>query len=350
MATTKKEQTKGNFKLIGKVKGIENENALKEGTTKNDAPYKSLSFFVETSPTNAIKVEMFAMERDEVFFYSSKAKDTKRIPWDKRHNSIKEYKLIGTRMGLEKEKGSDKNKQVMMVEWDAVDYILDNLKDGDSVFVNGTIDFQNYKDQQGNDKESKRYTIQGISKTKKPVDFDADDFSEMASFEQDIVVTDVVVLEGKLHIGAKIIGYAGKNGQAIADTTFVVDPEADGGKYKKLANNMKKRLKWGDFIKVFGLCVNAVELQEVEVEAEEDDWGGEMPAGQGETIRNYIQELRVTAVDSTSYEPKKYTEEDFFSEDEDNFGDDEDFGDDFGDDFDDDEDTGIDDDDDLPFE
>lgn len=346
MAKTELEQTKGQFKLIGKVKGIENENALREGTTQKDDPYKSLSFFVETSPTNAIKVELFAMERPEVFFYSSKAKETKRVPWEKRNNSIKEFKLIGVRMGLEKD--GDKNKQVMMVEWDAIDYMVDNLKDGDSVFVNGSIDFQNYKDQQGNEKESKRYTVSGISRTKKPVDFDAEDFSEMASFEQDIVVTDVVVLEGKLHIGAKIIGYKSKKGdQTISDTTFVVDPEADGGKYKKLANNMKKRLKWGDFIKVFGLCVNAVELVEVEGEEEEDDWGGEMPAGQGETIRNYIQELRVTAVDSTTYEPKKYTEDDFFNEDEDNYGDD--FSDDEGNDFGD-EDTGIDEDDDLPFE
>jgi hypothetical protein len=344
-------QTKGQFKLMGKVKGIENENALREGTTQGkDQPYKSLSFFVETSPTNAIKVEIFAMERDEVFFYSSKAKETKRIPWDKRHSSLKEYKLIGTRLGLEK--GEDgKNKQVMMVEWDAVDYILDNLKDGDSVFVNGTINFRTYKDKNSGDmKESKSYAISGISHTKKPIDFDAEDFSEMASFEQDIVVTDVTVLDGKLHIGAKIIGYKSKKGdQEVADTTFIVDPEVDGGKYKKLANNMKKRLKYGDAIKLFGLCINSVELVAgEETEEEEDDWGGEKPAGMDNMVRNYTQELRVTAVDSSTYEPKKYTEEDFFSDDEDSFGDDDsDFD---GDDFGDDEETGLDDDDDLPFE
>jgi hypothetical protein len=343
----KKEQTKGQFKLIGKVKGIQNENALKEGTTKNDDPYKALSFFIETSPKNAIKVELFGMEREHVYFYSSKAKQSKKVAWDKRNSAIKEYKLIGTRMGLEKD--GEKNKQVMMVEWDAIDYLVDHLKEGDSVFVNGTIDFQNYKDKEGNDKESKRYTLSGISRTKKPVDFDAEDFSEMASFEQDTVVTDVFVDEGKLTIGAKIIDYKGES----VDTSFVVDPEHVIGKEKdgspktckKLAQNMKKRLKWGDQIKLFGLCINAVEEVEVEAEVEEDDWGGEMPAGQGDTIRNYIQELRVTAVDSTSYEPKKYTEEDFFSQDEDNFGDDGDFD---GDDFEGDDD--IEDDDDLPFE
>jgi hypothetical protein len=340
---TKKEQTKGQFKLMGKVKGIKNENALREGTTTSDDPFKALSFFIETSPTNAIKVELFAMERKEVYFYSSKAKDTKKVAWEKRDSSIKEYKLMGVRMGLEKD--GDKNKQVIMVEWDAVDYIIEHLKDGDSVFVSGSIGFQNYKDQQGNEKESKNYQLNGISKTKKPIEFDAEDFSEMASFEQDIVVTDVAVLDGKLQIGAKIIGYDGKKGQTVVDTAFVVDPEADGGKYKKLANNMKNRLKWGDTIKVFGLCINAVELVAGEVEADDDDWGGEKPAGM-DMIRNYIQELRVTAVDSTSYVAKKYTEEDFFSEDEDNFG--EDDGSD-GDDFED-EDTGIDEEDDLPFE
>lgn len=340
MAKTKLEQTKGQFKLMGKVKGIENENALREGTTTKDDPYKALSFFVETSPTNAIKVEIFAMERDNVYFYSSKHKDTKKVSWEDRHDNIAEYKLIGVRMGLEKDGNkSDKNKQVMMVEWDAVDYIIDNLKDGDSVFVNGNMDYQQYQDQQGNWKESVRYTLGGISKTKKPVDFDAEDFKEMASFEQDIVVTEVSVVDGKLHVGAKIIDYRGDS----VDASFVVDPST----HKKLATNMKKRFKWGDFIKVFGLCVNAVELQEADTEEEEDDWGSEMPAGQGDVIRNYIQELRITAVDSTTYEPKKYTEEDFFSEDEENFGDDDFDGDDFGDE---DEDTGIDDDEDLPFD
>lgn len=345
MAKNKKQETKGQYKLMGKVKGIENENALREGTTQKDVPYKSLSFFIETSPTNAIKVELFGMEREYVYFYSSKAKDTKKVPYSERLKSIDGYKLIGIRMGLEKELKGDKNKQVMMVEEDAIDYLLANLKDGDSVFVNGKMDFQQYKDQQGNWKETTKYILGGISKTKKEIDFDAEDFKEMASFEQDIVATDVTIFEERLHIGAKIINYKGDS----VDTTFIVDPNAEGGKYKKLANNMKKRLKWGDAIKVFGVCLNKVELTEAEGEEAEDDWGGEMPSGQGDAIRNYIQELQVTAVDSTSYEPKKYTEEDFFSADEDSFGDDvaDDFGDDFGDD--EGEGTGIDEDDDLPF-
>jgi hypothetical protein len=328
MAQTKKEQTKGIYKLAGKVKGINNDNALRDGVTRNDDPYKSLSFFVETSPTNAIKVELFGMERDNVIFWNSKEKDKKKarkdVPWDQRHESHAPFGLMGVRLGLEK-------KPVNMVEWDAIDYLVENLNDGDDVYVTGTIDFQQYQDQQGNWKESTRYTIGNVSTTKKPVDFDDEKFVEIAGFEQEIVVTDVAVTEeSKLMIGAKVIDYKGED----TDTSFMVDPET----HKKLANNLKKRLKWGDAIKVYGLCINAVETEEVAGEEEEDDWGSEMPAGMN-TIRNYIQELRITAVDSSTYEPKKYTEEDFFSEDEDNFGDDDtDLGDDFDDDDFDDED------------
>lgn len=341
MARKEKEQTRGQFKLIGKVKGISNENSLREGVTRNDDSYKSLSFFVETSPTNAIRVEMFGMERNEVYFYSSKHKKSKKVAWKNRNDSFPEYKLIGVRMGLEKdEKGA--NKQVMLVEYDAIDYIHTHLKDGDSVFVSGSIDFQSYVDRSGNEKESKRYTINSISLTKEPVDFHKEGFKEVASFEQEIVVTNTIIEGSKLYIGAKVINYKGED----TDTTFVVDTVAEGGKFAKLANNIKKRMKFGDFIKVFGVCKNEVILEEAEAEDDEDDWGGEKPAGM-EYIRNYIQELRITAVDSSTYEPKKYTEDDFYNEGEENFGDDFEEspfeGDDFMDDFEDEDD------DDLPF-
>lgn len=349
MATTKLEQTKGQFKLMGKVKGIENENALREGTTKSDKPYKALSFFVETSPTNAIKVEMFAMERDVVYAYSSKAKETKKVNWADRHKNHNDYKVIGVRLGLEK--GEDgKNIVKQLVEWDAVEELTESLKDGDSVFVSGNIDFQQFKNKEGVLVESTKYQIGQVSKTKKPVDFDAEDFTEMSQFEQEVVITGAEIDKTdkenpKLMVTAKTINYKGED----TDTTFIVEA-GKNDKLKKLATNMKKRFKFGDFIKVFGLCVNRTELEEAEESVEEDDWGGETDVKDSfnnNYIRNYIQELQITSVDSSTYEPKKYKEEDFFNEDEDSFGDDNvDLdGDDFSD-----EDTGMDDDDDLPFE
>jgi len=326
------QQTKGQFKLRGKIKGIDNENALRTGDTQKGDSYKALSFFVETSPNNAVKVELFGMEREFVYFYSSKHKDTKKVKWADRDKAIKEYKLIGTKMGIELDE-DDKVKNEMMVEWDAIDYMAKHLKEGMSVYVSGDLNFSTYENDQGETKNQVQNSIRNITLTKEPIDFEADDFKEMASFEQDIVVVDTIVDKesGKLNVMSKYINYKGDS----VDNAFVVDINAEDGKYKKLANNMKKRFKFGDAIKVYGLILNMAVKKEVEADVEEDDWGGEKPAGMDVTTE-YVNEMRITAVDSSTYEPKKYTEEDFYSEDEanfdgDDFADDEEFEDEFSD-------------------
>src|SRR5690606_4539785 len=93
-------------------------------------------------------------------------------------------------------------------------------------------------------------------------------------------------------------------------------------KYPKLANNMAKRLGYGDFIKVYGHILNQtilVEDNSVEEDSEFEDWGGDEEIKsefENNYIKQYISELQIISVDSKSYEKKKYNEEDFISEDE----------------------------------
>lgn len=336
------EQTKGQFQLVGIVKGIDDyENAVKEGTTRSDKPYKRLQFMVQTSEENIVPVEMFGMVRDEVIFYNMKEREKKKVSWENRAKSHKPFALMGINMGLEKDSKGNKVKKTL-VEYDAIDYIAENLSDGDSVFVKGDIDFQEYENQEGKKVNAVKYVIRNVSKVKESVNFEAEDFKEKAMFEQEVVIWDTEKIDNKLMVYAKNIKYNGEH----TDAEFVVDAEVDGGKFKKLASNMSKRLKTGDFIKLYGKVINRVELEEEEVTEEEpDDWGGDSEVEEEMNknyIRNYIRELLVTSVDSTSYESSKYNEDDFLNEDEDNFGDD--FGEDIeeGEDVDEDED-------DLPF-
>ena len=65
--TTELQQTKGTFKLIGKVTNIDRENNYVEkiaekGNRKGD-PQRQLRFGVITSPTNEIQVGMFSMNQ-----------------------------------------------------------------------------------------------------------------------------------------------------------------------------------------------------------------------------------------------------------------------------------------------
>lgn len=329
------EQTKGKIKIEGIVKGIKNENAIREGFTKSEKPYKSISFFLQTSPDNRVKVELFGMEKDEVYAYSQKDKKSKKIAWGNREGNFGDYKVLGANLFLEQ--GSDgKNIRKVLVEYDAVDYIAEHLNEGDSVRVNGEMSFQTFEDQQGNTKESQSFNIRSISKIE-PIDFEAEGFKEVSSFEQEIVVAETMVDDEtkQLIINAYTIAY----NKDVVGATFVVD----GEKLPKLANNMAKRFGYGDFIKVFGKIVNLTVKEEAEVEEtldDAEDWGGDDEIkNEMETsyVTNYIKELQITTVDSATYEPKKYKEEDLISSDEDAFNGKVDGNDDFSDEGEDDE-------------
>lgn len=330
MSTTL-EQLKGKMKLKGIVEGVTNENAYGEGFTKSDKPYKRLAFFVKTSSVNRIRVEIFGMERDTVVGYSQKARESKKIPWANRHGNHGDFKVLGVNLFLEEDQGKKGKKlRKVLVEFDAIDYIQSNIKDGDVVNINGEIDFQEYQNQQGEMKESTKFILKSVGKLDEELDFEAEDFKEVSQFEQEIIVSETMVDDEnkKLVIGAKIIKYGGD----VVNTSFVVDAE----QYPKLANNMAKRLSFGDYIKVYGKVVNSAIKEEAPVEDEEgiDDWGGDDEIKddfEKSYITNYINELQITSVDSATYEPKKYKEEDLVSEEEDAFN-----GDVSGDDFEDD--------------
>ncbi|TVX86028.1 hypothetical protein [Paenibacillus agilis] len=322
MAKTNLEQTKGKIKLVGRVKGIGNDNSKKEGFTKSDKQFKSLQFFLETSAVNQVRVELFGMEREEVVAYSSKAKQSKKVPWKNRKNDLGDYKVLGTGCYLEVDP-NDSSKKLRMVlpEFDAVEYIKANLKDGDVVRVNGEIDFQEYVNKQGKTVSSKKFIIKSITKLDEKLDFNSPEFKEESKFEHEIIISDVMLDDEnkRLHVNAKTIKYGGD----IVDTSFTVDTF----QYPKLAGNMTKRFGFGDFIKVYGLVINSVILKEAEESLDDapvsdDDWGGDEEIQkdfENNYMKDYIQELQIISVDSSTYEPKKYKEEDLISEDEDAF-------------------------------
>jgi len=311
----KLEQTKGKIKLVGKVVGIsDKEKSLREGFTKDDKKFQSISFYVQTSTNNRIRVEMFGMERDNVKAYSRKAKESKDVPWSKRHDNHGDYKVMGVNLKLEEDKDGKLQRKVL-VEYDAVDYILNNLNEEDVIQLDGEIDFQQYENDEGEVKRSTKFIIKSVTKKDIELDFDDEDFKEEAIFEQEIVVLETEKLsdENKVLVNAKVVKYNGDT----ADADFIVDETT----HPKLANNITKRFSLGDFIKVYGRIASiAVEDDAEEVVEDEDDWGGDDDIKESfKYITNFVRELRITSVDSTTYEKNKYNENDLFSSDEDGF-------------------------------
>ena len=72
------EQTKGKFKVVGRIKGIDNEKSYRQGVTKNGDDYQSINFLLETVSNNTVAVELFGMKTDNVLVMNFKEKDKKK--------------------------------------------------------------------------------------------------------------------------------------------------------------------------------------------------------------------------------------------------------------------------------
>jgi len=299
----KLEQTKGSFKLSGLVVGITKENSFVEGETKFGKLYKTVKFGVKTSNTNILNVELFGQEQDFVYPYSGTENKSQKISFKDRHNEMDDtYHIIGINVTTEG------NEKETYVEYDAAEPIHQGFNDGDSVYITGELIPNSFISTGGDLVSNFKYSIKSITFKEKAIDFDDPKFKETASFEQDIVITDTNLDKktNKVMVNGYAIGYA----DSFKQVQYVIHYD----KNEKLGNNFLK-LKFGDYIKVLGVCINSPTIEEVE-----DEWGSEVPTGY-KTGGKYVSELRITAVakdkEGTSiFKKKKYKEEDFVQEEE----------------------------------
>lgn len=306
---TELKQTVGKIRIEGKIAGLDAEGAYREGDTKARQPYRSISTSVKTSPTNVIyNIDLFGqVPTKKVKIFSNKNGEKKQleIDFDDRDNIPDGFTCFGFgTVGTGFEKESNKLKMKNYFNYDGVKVIKDSLQNDVSVWIDGEFNINTYESN-GETKTNVKYTISRIG-VKDDIDFEADNFNEVASFEQEFVVTQHQFDKEtkKLYVGARIIGWD----KTWKDITFVVD----ANKYETLAANIYKKTKFGDLLKVQGLIRSGVELAEVEEEPQLN-WGGETPTGQGKrAIRNRINELQITNV--MSHTAKVYKEDDFVVE------------------------------------
>ncbi|MDH6674321.1 single-stranded DNA-binding protein [Paenibacillus sp. LBL] len=310
-------QTKGGFKVRGIVTGLSKEKAYSEGTVKNGKfkgnKYRSIRFGVKTSPVNTVYVELYGMEQDTITVYRREDKekniteDKKTIPFEKRANIPAGYEIVNTTFKLESsEEGEDIVKHY--VQYDAVKYIQKTLKDGDSVYMQGNTEYSKYVDATGKERQQKRNNIRSIYR-EEAIDFTAEDFRELAAFEQEIVFVGSEVEGEKVFVTGRTIAYGGN----FLDVQFVIDPQ-DDEELQKTATAFEKYLSFGDLLKINGNIVNRVERVEEEEPASTGLFGNKSASGYGKRpIRTTVTEMQIIGVDEASYEAGqgKYTEEDF---------------------------------------
>lgn len=290
-------QTRGSFEVRGIVTGTEKDNFFTEKETRNGKTWRSVNFGVQYSDDATMYVGINGMERDEVYFTKRPEEKggktiTEKVPWKDRFTFAKEgFSLLGVNLGVSKtvdDKGKEVNDRKRMVEYDACGEIADNLKDGQTVFVRGNMEYSEY-----NGRHQTRFMANQVSLAR-DLDFEVEGFEPTANFQQVIVFMNCTPNEDKTKavVEAKVVNF-----DNIQDTEFIV---YDMG----LARQLKKGLKPYQSIEVWGYVNVAQQVDEVE---ETDCWGSanKMKRVNAPTIR----ELVIIGADPDTIDKDTYSEE-----------------------------------------
>ena len=338
------EQTKGTFKLIGKVVNIDRENAMTERTMdkgKNKGrEYRNLRFGIQTAPDNMVQIGMFSFEPIEVYVWETENRKGGKMPydkWKKNRKVLEKQKKIPleTAVGLERDE-EGKTKTQHLPSWDAIAYIHDNLFNGDSVLVEGDISYNTYTNKAGQEVTSTNYNLKRLFALKQPVDFQDKDFEETSVFTQEFVFEGVELdeKEKKAVVFGKSIGYAREDQiPPMTDVSFEIlfDEERDeDGLMEKMAKTYAKKVPYGSLVTVHGNILNKAISQVVESDEDVDDDVMAMLGGERNRMETTITYKRAMEIRGTdSLEREKYTEEDLSQDDSliDNDDSDDDLGD-----------------------
>jgi hypothetical protein len=305
---TELKQTVGSVRIEGKVVGFDlnDEKTYRKGETREKKnKYHSISLIIKTATNNVIyNVDLFGQIPDKkVKIYSNKdgVKQKVEIDYTERANFPDGFTCFGfgsTSITLEKD-AEGKVRKHNYFDYEAVQIIKDNIKDGDSVWVDAEFKVETYTNSEGDTKSSVKYKITNIGLLK-DIDLESADYKEVSYFEHDVVIlsTNINKEKKKLYIAGRIIDFFGN----FSDMTFTVD----GNKHLELVDNIVKKTKFGDVISVQGKIVNGTVLIEAPVVL---DWGGESPEGAGKMNKDRISELQITKV--TKHVAKVYRQEDF---------------------------------------
>lgn len=300
-------ETKGAFQLKGVVTGTEKDNFSKDITTKSGKAMKAINFGVTYDTNKTLYVNLQGMEQDNVYFSKKADKpgekgDTQKVAWGERFKYNREgYKLIGNNIGVKKkvdENGKTVNDKKVLTDFDSCVEISNNLKDDQSVFVRGKIDYSSYTTDKGDKRTSTKLVPNQVSLCA-DCDFTAEDYEKTNDFNQVIVFTGIEQEKendkptGRFVVSAKVVTWG-----TIEDVEFIIEN-------KDLANKFKKSLKPYWAIKVSGHIISETQTETV---ADDDDYWGEADSMQ-KVITPNKRLFVITGADGSSIEREMYSEE-----------------------------------------
>lgn len=302
-------QTKGTFQVRGIVSGVEKDNFYTEKKTKTGKDFRMVNFGVEYEDKKTIYPTLNGMPRDKVYF-SKRNEDGKTevtsIAWKDRNKSAPDgYRLIGVLAGLQKvkdEHGKIVNDNKNLTEYDACEYINENLHDGDSVFVKGNLEFSSYTNKNDEVSRSTRFIPTQISLCQNKIDFENEEYTPSHDFTQTIVFTGIDQERendkptGRFVVDAKIVNY-----NSIESAEFIVEDA-------KLAKQMRSGLKPYNAIQAYGHINVVNNVEEVESEEDDDCWGTSNTMENKRVNGSTHRELVITGAKPSTIDKDSYSE------------------------------------------
>jgi len=296
-------ETKGTFQLKGVVTGVGRDNFYKEGKTKNGNSYRMINFGVRVDDESVLFLSLFGSVIKDVYF-SKKVKDgdkykyeTKPVAWkDRKSFGSGDWNIIGMNLGLEKttnDSGKLVNNIKKLVQYDGCGYIQEALKDGMNVFVKGKIEYQHYKNDNGELVRTEKLVPNQISLCQ-DIDFESKDFKRSAKFEQYLILTDIEKEEeDRFILSSAITTY-----KSVEQATFVITNSEMAKQFRKLKNY--------SMIKVWGNIVS-VSNSEIVEDSSDDIWGEENPMAR--LTGSYRKEMVITGADPSTIDNETFSDE-----------------------------------------
>lgn len=281
------------FELVGIVKGLDRSDYYKDATTQSGTAYRNISFRVMYDENQSVLVRLTGYQRNVVYAscFENGKRSTERFNWSDRHNLPAGFDLIGVRVNF----GPDKKNSEVLTEYDACNYLSNNLTENMPVYIRGKIE------------RSSRMTKDGISY-----------YTQFTPTSITEIQNEIELSEDNKHnftetiIFKSIAPEKGTNGKAtgrfIMEAYTVTYRSVEAAEYvvtnSELAMLFKKKLKPYDSIEVGGMFSTAVQIETVD---EEDYWGEVNPMDQVTAPAKL--EMIVKSARPSTIERGTYTEE-----------------------------------------
>lgn len=299
------------FQARGLITGTRSKRFYRSGTTKTGKNWNEINFGLTVAPMQTIYIKLTGFEQNEVYYFERVKKgekgNTVRVAWKNRKQSPGEnFRLNGVSISVGRDE-NDKNINEIMVPYDTVEYLYNALKDGDSFRVNGTIQPRSYVDGQGNTKRNVDLILNSMYYTDTPVDFEDEEFKPL----QDIIIDPFIFAsieqetdENDKATGRFILSGYNVDYNNIELMNFIIEAQD-----ASLAKKIKKKMKPGNAMKMFG-TVNVVH-NIVEVSSDdEDDWGVTRKSSANKSVGGSSKfEYVLFDVRGETFDKETYTEE-----------------------------------------